>query len=293
VKLERILCPLDFSEFSARAFDYAQSLARRYHAKLYLEHVVESVFSAYPAYINPEVTEQVVLGLRSHAEEQLREFLNAQKPAEVQIESGVHEGQITDVILRLASERAVDLIVMGTHGRHGLDRWLLGSVTEKVLRKARCPVLAVRRPSHAFVSPRDPVEAVRLHRILFAADFSTYCEPALRYALSLAQEYKAELTLLHVLEEIPLEKDLATVTAEVINQFDSLLPASQRNGCAVKTRVRVGKPYEEIIRTAEEASMDLVILGVRGRNALDLALFGSTTHRVIQQGPCPVLAVHI
>ena len=209
------------------------------------------------------------------------------------VASSVQEGRITDVILNFAKEQSIDLIVMGTHGRHGLDRWLLGSVTEKVVCKSRCPVLAVRRPAHAFVAPQDPVEPVRLKRILFAADFSTYCQPALRYAFSLAQEYNAELTLLHVLEEVPLSKDLVTLTAEVIRQFEELLPAEQRRGCATKTRVRVGKPYTEIIRCAQEASTDLVVLGVRGRNALDLTLFGSTTHRVIQQGPCPVLAVRL
>ena len=204
----------------------------------------------------------------------------------------MHEGDVTDTVLGFAAAQQVDLIVMGTHGRHGLDRLLLGSVTEKVLRKARCPVLAVRQPTHEFVTPEDRVEPVHLRKILFCVDFSTYAESALRYALSLAQEYKAELTLLHVLEDFPLSKDLPTATAEVVAKLEGLLPPAARTGCDVKTRLRVGKPYEEIVRAAVEAGADLVILGVRGRNALDLALFGSTTQRVIQQGPCPVLAVH-
>jgi len=185
----------------------------------------------------------------------------------------------------------VDLIVMGTHGRHGLDHILLGSVTEKVLRKARCPVLAVRKPAHEFVAPGDSAEPVHLRKILVGVDFSTYSERALFYALSLAEEYKAELTALHVMEDFPLHKDLTAVTSEVVRQLEGLLPPSARNSNLLKPRLRVGKPYEEIIRSARETDTDLIILGVRGRNALDLAIFGSTTHRVIQKGPCPVLTV--
>jgi nucleotide-binding universal stress UspA family protein len=291
LKLERILCPLDFSEFSARAFGYAQSLARRYESKLLLQHVLHLAFSAYPSYTNPEVIDNVSRGLSAFAGEQLRDFLHKHGREGIEIESFVEEGDITDTILAFAQTRGVDLIVMGTHGRHGLDHILLGSVTEKVLRKAPCPVLAVRKPAHQFVAPADSAEPVLLRKILFGVDFSTYSERALVYALSLAEEYKAELTLLHVMEDFPLHKDLTTVTSEVVQQLEGLLPPSTRPGYLLKPRLRVGKPYEEIIRSAREADTDLIILGVRGRNALDLAIFGSTTHRVIQKGPCPVLAV--
>jgi nucleotide-binding universal stress UspA family protein len=141
------------------------------------------------------------------------------------------------------------------------------------------------------VAPGDSVEPVHLRKILFGVDFSTYAERALLYALSLAEEYKAELTLLHVMEDFPLHKELTAVTSEVVQQLEALLPSSARNCSLLKPRLRVGKPYEEIIRAASEGETDLIILGVRGRNALDLAVFGSTTHRVIQQGPCPVLTV--
>ena len=291
MKLERILCPLDFSEFSARAFVYALSLARRYNSKLLIEHVLHLPFSAYPSYINAEAIDKVSQGLSAMAREQLKDFLSKQARPGIQIESFVDEGDVTDTILGFAQAQAVDLIVMGTHGRHGVDHILLGSVAEKVLRKARCPVLVVRKPAHEFVAPGDTVEPVHLRRILFGVDFSTYAERALLYALSLAEEYKTELTLLHVMEDFPLHKDLSAVTSEVVQQIERLLPASARSHALLKPRLRVGKPYEEIICAAREADADLIILGVRGRNALDLAIFGSTTHRVIQKGPCPVLTV--
>ena len=203
----------------------------------------------------------------------------------------MHEGEVTDTILAFAQTQNVDLIVMGTHGRHGLDHVLLGSVTEKILQKARCPVLAVRKPAYKFAAPGDSVEPVRLRKILIGVDFSPYSERALLYALSLVEEYKAEVTFLHVKEDFPLNKDLTAVTAEVVQRLGALLPSSARSNELVKMRLRVGKPYEEIVRAAREGDTDLIILGVRGRNALDLAVFGSTTHRVIQKCPCPVLTV--
>jgi len=293
LKIERILCLLDFSEFSDRAFDYAQSLARHYRAALFVEHVIQPPFSTYPSYINPDVLSQIAGGLRAQAEEQTEAFLKTHFRDGVPLESVVLEGDVTDQILCLAQVRGVGLIVMGTHGRHGLDHLLLGSVTEKVLRKARCPVLVVRRPAHEFVAPAEPGDPVRLRKILLATDFSSHSERALSYALSLVREYEAELTVLHVLEAIPAAIDLGTITADVGRQLEILLPPPEKSGATFGTRLRVGKPYEEINRYAAETAMDLIVLGVRGRNALDLALFGSTTHRVIHQGPCPVLAVHI
>jgi nucleotide-binding universal stress UspA family protein len=161
------------------------------------------------------------------------------------------------------------------------------------MRKARCPVLAVRKPAHDFVTPGRDQDSVQLRKILFCTDFSEHSERALEYALSLAMEYNAELTLLHVLEDISASADLQAETAKVVRELERPVPYDARNWCTVKSTVRIGKPYQEIIQIALEGQTDLVIMGVRGRNALDLALFGSTTHRVIQLGSCPVLAVHI
>jgi len=293
LRLERILCPLDFSEFSAKAYDYAQSLARHYRATLLVEHVVQPVFSAHPSYVYPDMVNDIYQDMRTHAAEQLEQFVTSHTPGGGQVECQVRDGAVTDAILALAESVKADLIVMGTHGRHGFDHLMLGSVTEKVLRKARCPVLVVRRPVHDFVAPADRAEPVRLHRLLFCTDFSPHSERALAYALSLAEEYQAELTLLHVIEEIPVSSDLTTTTAEVVRQLEASIPAEERSRVTIKSRMRVGRPYQEIVRFGQETETDLAVLGVRGRGALDLALFGSTTHRVIQQAPCPVLAVHI
>jgi len=293
LKIEQIVCPTDFSEFSERAYRYAWSLAQHYNAKLYLYHVVQPLTSAYPYYAFPESVNELHWHLRAHAEQQLKEFLLKYPHNGIQPECTVEQGIATESILGFARNRAVDLIVMGTHGRQGVDRMTMGSVTEKGLRKAHCPVLAVRKPSHDFVSPGDLQNPVNLRKILFCTDFSRYSERALQHALSLAMEYNAELTLLHVLEDFPTSKELQSVIEEELHRLDKSVPHETRDWFAIKSIVLVGKPYQEIIQLGLESQADLVVMGVRGRSALDIGLFGSTTHRVIQLGSCPVLAVHV
>ena len=293
LKIDRILCPIDFTEFSAKSYEYAYSLARHYDSKLFLEHVVQPLGMAYPYYTFPDSMNQIYWNLTEDAQNQLKDLVKKSSWNGLVPELMVQEGVPTEAILSFAKAKDVNLIVMGTHGRRGLDRMAMGSVTEQVLRKARCPVLAVRRPVHDFVKPGDKREQVQLKKILFCTDFFEHSDRALQYALSLAMEYNAELTLLHVLESVPATLDIETESSRIRRELERPIPENAKNWCKVKSEVLVGKPYEEIIRVATAGQSDLVVMGVRGRNAVDLALFGSTTHRVIQLGPCPVLAVHI
>jgi nucleotide-binding universal stress UspA family protein len=292
LKINRILCPIDFSEFSAKAYDYAQSLAWHYKASLLLEHVTESLTPMYPYYAFPNAYLEISQELRTHAEQQLQEFAKTHTRPGVQPECSVHEGAVANVILDLAEAQDVSLIVMGTHGLRGIDRVLLGSVTDKVLRKAHCPVLAVRKPAHDLVTQSGIPDVVPLQRILCCTDFSDPSEQALAYAVSLAREYEAELTLLHVLEGVADSADVENEIAKAMENLEKQLSPDTRTNCKVKTLVRIGNPYQQILELALESRTDLIVMGVRGRNALDLAVFGSTTYRVVQLGPCPVLVIH-
>ena len=204
----------------------------------------------------------------------------------------ISDGTATDCILSFADEKAISLIVTGTHGRRGFDRLMLGSVAEKVLRQAHCPVLTIRKPPHPLVASAPRREGIELRRILFCTDFSDYSNRALAYAVSLTDEYNSELNLVHVLEDIP-DSTRVEETARANESLDKLIPAQGKKGRRIATTVRIGRAYEEIIQLACEKEADLVIMAVRGRDALDLAVFGSTTYRVIQLGTCPVLAVHL
>jgi nucleotide-binding universal stress UspA family protein len=133
----------------------------------------------------------------------------------------------------------------------------------------------------------------RLRQILFCTDFSENSGRALNYAISATEEYDAELTLLHVLEEVPSAAKTEKAVAAATEQLNTLIPREGRKTLKIKTAVRIGKPYRQIVQFAVDEQIDMVAMGVRGRGALDLAVFGSTTYRVMQLGPCPVLAVHV
>jgi nucleotide-binding universal stress UspA family protein len=291
--MQRILCPVDFSEASAKAYDSAQSLARHYQAKLFLQHVVDFTLPSYAYYADAIYVTDLLQTVRDGARKQLQDFAKSHTRAGVQPQCLVHEGEVTDSILAFGAGQKVDLIVMGPHGRKGIDRAALGSVTEKVLRKACCPVLVSRKRGDAAVAPDDTPGSIELHQVIFCTDFSDPASRALKYALSVAEEYNAEITVLHVLEDVQSLANINEAVATATRQLDKMIPPQGGKAAKAKTMVRIGRAYEQIIQYASENQADLLIMAVRGRNALDLAVFGSTTYRAIQLGPCSVLAVRV
>ncbi|MGO8984700.1 MAG: universal stress protein [Terriglobales bacterium] len=299
LNIELIVCPVDFSEFSARAYHYAISVAEHYKAGLMALHIVEIARYPYADYAaSTGDYEGFCEAMRKGGKDLLLEFVEEHTDSEIQPELVVKQGTAADCILSFAESRQADLIVMGTHGRRGYDRLVLGSVANRVMRKAPCPVLTICKP------PLDPTPTEmgasrershihHLNRILFCTDFSANSERALNYALSATAEYDAELTLLHVLEEVPGPAKTQEAITWATEQLDQLIPPLARTALKIKTAVRIGKPYQQIIQLAEEERIDMVAMAVRGRGALDLAVFGSTTYRTVQLGPCPVLAVHV
>jgi len=291
-ELRRVLCPTDFSEFSMRAYRYALSVAGHYKAKLIVQHIVEMWRYASADFS----TSATILGdfcdtLCRESKEQLQQLVDTYPQDEVQVEGVVEQGMASESILALAEAQKADLIVMGTHGRRGFDQLMLGSVTERVMRKASCPVLTVNKPSHDLIRSDEELGVIHLNKVLFCTDFSENSQRAFDHAISLAAEYDAELTLLHVLEDSPNSAKIQQTVTSALEQLDTLVPPGARNMGKIKARstVRIGKAYVQIIELALEAQMDLVIMAVRSRGAV----FGSTTHRVIQFGPCPVLAVQV
>jgi len=295
LEIKLILCPIDFSEFSIRAYHYALSLAEHYHARLVAQHTVELSRYPYADYAASAGDYAAFCqSLLDGGKQLLQEFVKGQGYGEIQPELAVHEGAAPDCILSFAQKHRADVIVMGTHGRRGYDRVVLGSVTNRVMRRAACPVLAICKASQdsaAVAGERG--HAHHLSRILFCTDFSENSERALTYAISATQEYDAELTLLHVLEDVPRPAETEEAIAAAREHLEKLMPREVRKTIRAKTAVRTGKPYQQIIQLVGEEHIDTVVMGVRGRGALDLAVFGSTTYRVLQLGCCPVLAVHV
>jgi nucleotide-binding universal stress UspA family protein len=295
LEIKLILCPVDFSEFSIRAYHYALSLAEHYGAKVVAQHIVELSRYPYADYVaSTGDYAEFCRTLREGGQQRLQAFLKTHGHQAIQPELEVHEGTAPDCILSFAQKHKTDLIVMGTHGRRGYDRVVLGSVTNRVMRRSSCPVLAIcKPPQDSNAEGQQRSHAHHLSRILFCTDFSENSERALRYALSTTDEYDAELTLLHVLEDIRNPSKAQAAIATATEQLDKLIPPDARKALKIKTAVRTGKPYQQIIEFAVGTQTDTIVMGVRGRGAVDLAVFGSTTYRVLQLGPCPVLAVHV
>lgn len=294
LEIKLIHCPVDFSEFSVRAYLYALSLAEHYGAKLVAQHVVEISHYPYADYVAATGDyAEFSRSLREGGKQRLQEFVKTHSH-DAQPELVVHEGTAPDCILSYAEKHNADLIVIGTHGRRGYDRLVLGSVTNRVMRRASCPVLAICNPQQASTSERAASRhSHQLRRILYCTDFSENSERAFTYAVSATREYDAELILLHVVDDTRNSSKAQAAIATAAEQLDKMIQKETGKPMKIKTAVRAGKPYQQIIELAVETQIDTIVMGVRGRGAVDLAVFGSTTYRVLQLGPCPVLAVHV
>jgi nucleotide-binding universal stress UspA family protein len=302
IQIQRILCPVDFSDCSRRALDHAVALASWYDATVTLFHVCAPVpISAY-ATVAPMMPSSLVAGdNQNEVREGLRTFAAvAGTSARIELETG--EGDAAKEIVAKAAAAQTNLIVLGTHGRSGFDRLILGSVTEKVLRRAGCPVLTV--PPR--VADAASMPAVTFKRILCAIDFSECSMRALEHAMSLAQEANALLTVLHVIEPVlnvsvddenalagikTVKEYIAAAEAEGRELLKRVVPDQVRAYCHVETVQTMGTPYREILRHATEQAADLIVLGVHGRGVVDLMFFGSTTQHVVRQATCPVLTL--
>ncbi len=299
-RLNRVLCPIAFSEASRHAAEHAVAIAGWYRAQLTAFHVYTPIFMPVPGL--PAPPDRVPEAELTRVRNDLTDFLQSMPAASAAIDVAVDVGQAAPRILRRASTIPVDLIVMGTHGLSGFERMVLGSVTEKVLRKASCPVLTV--PPRVHATARFP-----FRRVLCAVDFSEWSSAALELAASLAHESGASLDLVHVLEwpwdeppppalaELPPEQAAALaefrryLVTTATTRLESLVSPAIRDRCAVTVHIAHGKPYVQVLRMAAGTGADLIVLGVHGRNPIDLAVFGSTTSQVVRRATCPVLTL--
>jgi nucleotide-binding universal stress UspA family protein len=295
VEIRHILCPIDFSDTSRHALQHAVAIAGWYESRMTALHVVHPLFLSEPPilfadFVGPARTDADRDALR----ERLADWLKAAAAAGVTTDVEVEDGQPAVRILERATALPADLIVMGTHGRGGFDRLLLGSVAEKVLRKAVCPVLTV--PPPAVTAGKLPYA-----RLLCPVDFSPSSLSALRFALSVAQESGAHVTILHVFDW-PADDELiverldssdfrSLVERQASDRLNELITADVRTWCEPEIKLSYGKPYRRIVELAERERADLIVMGVHGRNVLDLMLFGSTTNQVVRRAPCPVLTL--
>jgi len=287
IQLKNILCTTDFSDDSNYAVPYAIRLAKEFRAKLYVCHVIDiRPTAAYGEAVIQWVDQQKAV--TEYAQDQLNQLVGDQP---LDVEQLISVGHPVDDITRLAVEKEIDLAIAATHGRSGFKRVVLGSVTERLMQTLPCPLMSVRSPEKTITAPSE--QEIRIRKILVGCDFS---------ALSLAQEFEAELHLAHVIEP-PIYKNLfkqdikpseelrESMREPLDTMLNKMIPEEARHWCRHKTTLLAGQPHEQLTKYASINEMDLIVLGIRGHSLVESLLVGSTTDRVIRQAQCPVLSV--
>jgi nucleotide-binding universal stress UspA family protein len=300
VEFKRILCPVDLSELSVRTLAYAGAVAKWYDAHLTALHVV-------PAFVPVDIQTGVPVEpvsmvylypvARDEVLDQLSQTVAAAGLTVDTVTLTTEAGDASSTVVDQALAMRADLLVMGTHGRSGFDRFFLGSVTEKVLRKAPCPVMTV--PPHA---PAAPSAEIALRTILCPIDFSSAALEAFGFALDLARRSDASVILLSAIEFLAEEEPhesahfnvpefRAYLLEDARQRLESLVSGEPRLNRGVRTVVVAGRAHHEILRIAADESADLIVMGAQGRGGVALALFGSTTQQVVRGASCAVLTV--
>jgi nucleotide-binding universal stress UspA family protein len=295
VLLKRILCATDFSDFSNHAIPYGIALAREFKAKLYVSHVIDLSSAAIYGEAVFALEEQQTR-MTNYAHKEMTRLMGQET---LDWEPLITVGNPANEIARLAADKQVDLAIAASHGRSGLKRVILGSVTERLMRTLPCPLWVVRSPELGFATAAT--QAIQIKKLLVGCDFSPDSSLAFKYGLSLAQEFQAELHLAHVVEP-PLYDDLIkpSESGETFGQklrntvrekLAAMVPEEARTWCNPVTTLLAGQPHEELVKYAVVNGMDLIVLGVRGHSLVETLFVGSTTDRVLRNSPCPVLSV--
>jgi nucleotide-binding universal stress UspA family protein len=279
-----IVVPVDFSRGYEPVIDLATNLAKEKNTDLIILHVEEpsTVYAAgewYYGPLNPDPST-------------LRSLLQEIKPRDhsVRCHHRMAMGDPATQIVHLAETEHAQLIVMGTHGRSGVRRALYGSVTEEVVRKSTCPVLALKMPENR--SKQDQTNSAGKYEniILVPTDFSESSRSALRWATDLARNQKSQLLLVHVQTppylsaEIPISKPSLESLESMLKEFDPQDPTIECRHLAIE-----GDPATEIVQLAMRRNVRCIVLGTHGRTGLSRLLLGSVAEQVIRSAACPVI----
>ena len=286
IKLRNIIYLTDFSRSSDAALPFVKSIAQAFEARIQVLHILLPDVLFYISSESPALA-LAQLGQAAVAK------MNA---VQTQLAGTPHEGMVQpadDLWTALApklEENEANMVVLGTHGRTGLRKFVMGSTAEKVLRKIKVPVLTVG-PAASASTPAE-----RFRRILLATDLRRNSDDATAYAISLAQENEAELIFLHVIERGGKRKgrsDGALSVAEALHHLRNEIPADAGLWCRPHTLVEMGPAGQQIVRTAKQRKADLVVIGIRETKNVFASthLEIRTAHEVIAHAPCPVLCV--
>jgi nucleotide-binding universal stress UspA family protein len=283
LSFSNVLLPTDFTSASTQAFAYARAFAKTYGARLLITHAVTP---------NPPIflpMEPVPLAFDTEWEDAQEQMGRIQSSPF--LDGTLHEGilgrgELWNVLEDGFLRHSVDLVVLASHGKHGVKKLVLGSAAEQIFRRADCPVLTI---GPEVPLPRE--EAAAFRRIVFATDFSAGSLAALPYALSLAEENQAHLTLLHVRPMVPVRHQ-PWVQDQANQKLAALIPPEAADWCEPTTLVSFEFPAEGILHAASSENADLLVMGVhKGAARAASHLPWAIAYEVVCHAKCPVLTV--
>ena len=294
-KFSKILLATDFSECSEHAQAYAFALAKRFKASIAVVHVVDTAYPSYAGVYGFGAEVDVHIDeVKKHAQEQLVRVTEAARERGIEAHPHLLATHPPEAIVDKAVEARCDLIVIGTHGRSGVDHFLFGSTCERVVRMSTVPVLAVKSREKEFLELGE----VSLQKILCPCDLSPAADRAVELAADLCRLFLSELILLHVIDsrvsyplmlpeaKLPTPAELRAIAVKRLNDLVGKIKD-------VKSRVEVvtGVPHKEILAAVKSENIDLVVMTTHGHRGLTRALLGSTAEKVVRTAPVPTLTV--
>ena len=265
---------------------HALTIAGHYGSKLYVAHVICPEITDLLA---PELSPTILKQAQEFAQQRMERLLSTARQQGVPCQPLIGEGAVWDVLLDMIQQNGIDLIIVGTHGRRGLSKLLLGSVAEEVFRMAPCPVLTVG-PKTSETRSTD----VKLGHILYPVEFVPDPSDAATYAVSLAEEYHAKLTYMKVLEDmLPSPEERAQIQEPVRHWMDDHIPAESDLRERTSFELGFGPTAEAILKFASDRGVDLIVMGVQRLDPVMAArlLKPDTAYEVVRTAPCPVLTV--
>ncbi len=300
--LDNILIPTDFSACADHALDHALEVADRFGTHLHILHVVNELD---PDWYGVTDAQERAVQLRDQIRTEAQERLETLAPEKDHYDfkttiSLQLSFDVADSINEYVEEEAIDLVVMGTHGRKGLDRLMLGNVADKIIRHAPCPVMTVREE----VPWMEEDEDLSFDDILAPIDFSEHSREALRMSKFFAGQYQARLHLMFVAEKrtVPTFSDtglpgvgVVEMDPQIVDNAEEALQQLDENieGPEVQAayHVREGNVSEDVVDFAETRGVSLIVMATRGLTGVSRFLLGSNTERIVRVAPCPVLTI--
>jgi nucleotide-binding universal stress UspA family protein len=320
IEPKKIMCAIDFSDFSNMVLSYGKALAKEFDSKLCLCHVISGIYMVpnhMPAYVDYTNVESNRMKDSKERLEKMADELG------IDCEVLILVGNPADEIEHSVRDNNIDMVIAATHGGSGIKRFLIGSVTNRLVKILSCPMMVL----HPMENHKSSLvkQSIKLESILVGCDFSPDSKLALDYALSLAQEFQTQIYLAHVTKsqeqlefsasqyvklqpgdalswnrpdhlglknkETGQHIEKSSILARLERQLLNMVPEDCKNWCQPVTVMLEGQPYKELLNYAEQKNVDMIVLGVRGHSLLEQFLIGSTTDRVISRASCPVLTV--